>query len=125
MSKSDGNFHLQQLLQKSVSTGSIYAYVYARYNLQQQQQQQNYQFRLHYPSLANESIVDNSQFTSFLVNDKSFLTPWSWKIDDQGDGERKPTVFQSGSFFSYDIDSYSFQRRLLQFLMRGKSNSAQ
>uniref|UniRef100_A0A2C9VZ26 Uncharacterized protein n=1 Tax=Manihot esculenta TaxID=3983 RepID=A0A2C9VZ26_MANES len=124
MSKSDGNFHLQQLLQKSVSTGSIYAYVYARYNLQQQQQQ-DYQFRLYCSSLTNESIADNSQFTSFLANDKSFLTPWSWKIDDQGDGERKPMVFQPGSFFTYDVDSYSFQRRLLLFLMRGRSNSAQ
>uniref|UniRef100_A0A2C9VEH5 Uncharacterized protein n=1 Tax=Manihot esculenta TaxID=3983 RepID=A0A2C9VEH5_MANES len=128
MSKSDGNFRLQQLLQKSISTGSIYAYVYVCYNLQQQQR--NYQLRLHCPTLANESIVDNSQFTLFLTNDNSFLTPWNWKLNDQSDGEfnngeKKAMVLQHGSFFDYNVNSYSFQRKLFIFLMRGRSNSAQ
>uniref|UniRef100_A0A2C9VZ33 Uncharacterized protein n=1 Tax=Manihot esculenta TaxID=3983 RepID=A0A2C9VZ33_MANES len=128
MSKSDETFQLQQLqdkLKKAVSTGSIYAYVYAYCNLQQQQQ--NYQLRPHYRSPTDQSMMEYSQFTSFLINDESFLTPWSWKVDDQSDEElnneeKKTMVFQQGSFFTYDVDSYGFQRRLLQFLMRGKSN---
>ncbi|KAF2300434.1 hypothetical protein GH714_013234 [Hevea brasiliensis] len=71
--------------------------------------------------------VDYSQFTAFLTNDNSFLTPWSWKPDDQSDGEsntgeKEPMVFQPGSFFDYDVSSYGFQRRFLLFLMQGRSN---
>ncbi|KAJ6773363.1 hypothetical protein OIU79_016946 [Salix purpurea] len=41
--------------------------------------------------------------TSFLYSENSFLTPWSWNPEAPRPEEKRPMMFQPGSFFSYHI----------------------
>ncbi|KAJ6411855.1 hypothetical protein OIU84_005009 [Salix udensis] len=41
--------------------------------------------------------------TSFLYSENSFLTPWSWNPEAPQTEEKRPIMFQPGSFFSYHI----------------------
>ncbi|KAL9358291.1 hypothetical protein Peur_051544 [Populus x canadensis] len=40
---------------------------------------------------------------SFLYSENSFLTPWSWNPQAPQTEEKRPMMFQPGSFFSYHI----------------------
>ncbi|KAL9395252.1 hypothetical protein Peur_014537 [Populus x canadensis] len=77
--------------------------------------QQNY----FYPSIPAEQVrawTDYQEFLcrqqrekklqsliSFLYSENSFLTPWSWNPQAPQTEEKRPVMFQPGSFFSYHI----------------------
>lgn len=41
--------------------------------------------------------------TSFLYSENSFLTPWNWNPEAPLTEEKRPMMFQPGSFFSYHV----------------------